>query len=185
MFPKPVLVPLPPNLCWECVTIKQEESVEGVLAGETVCVACHWDGRSSKPCRRFISEGKIPCHCDEKPASLRVVCYVPIITPKSEKIVVPAAATVGNRLEGIAPGTPIRLARPALKKKPLTVIKLASHDVGDGFYKRMRYACTHDIHEYLLHLWQDPILCVHFGVEHRPASITPLMRPEIAKPEQT
>lgn len=178
MFPKPVLAPLPPELCWECVKVKKDEHIDGVLAGRVYDVACHWDGRSSKPCRRFMSDGKIPCHCDEKPASLRVLGYVPLITKAREKIVVPVAASVVHRLEQIKPGTPIRLARPGRDKKPLSVIILRELDLGETFCKQMKHACCHDIAEYLLHLWQDPILCVHFGVQHRPACVTPLLRPE-------
>jgi hypothetical protein len=177
MFPKPVLAPLPNELCWECVKVAKGEFVDGLLAGEVVQVACHWSGRASKPCRSFLSEGKIPCHCQEEPCSLRVVAYVPIINKARDKIVVPAAASVGHRLEGIKPGTPIRLARPDRDKKPLNVMILRPLDVGEDFHRRLHNAMCHDIHPYLLHLWQDPILSLHFGVEYRPANITPLMRP--------
>lgn len=183
MFPKPVLAPLPPELCWECVRVGKGESVEGLLAGEVVEVACHWSGRASKPCRAFMSEGKIPCHCQTEPCSLRVVAYVPIMTKARDKIVVPAAASVGHRLNAVKPGTPIRLARPDREKKPLNVILLRPLDVGEDFHRRLHQAMCHDIHEYLLHLWQDPILCAHFGIQHRPASITPLMPPKSATNE--
>lgn len=178
MFPKPVLAPLPPHLCWEVPKIKKGEWVEGVLAGEVKQVPCHWSGTSSKPCLRFMSEGKLPCHCDKEPASLRVVGYVPIITKDRQKYVVVVSATTAYRLESVAPGKGIRLARPDKVKQAMNVVLRSDADIGEDFVKRMRPACMHDISEYLLHLWQNPILCLHFGVEHRPAGVASLLPPK-------
>ena len=175
MFPQPSLAPLPPQLCWECRKVAKGQRVEGILCGEVKQVPCHWDGRGSKPCRAFMTEGKLPCHCQVKPCSLRVVGYVPIMTKDREKLVVVVAATTAYQLESYPPGTAIRLARPDMDRKPLVAIKLRDMDIGEEFAKRMRQASVHDISEYLLHLWQDPILCLHFGVEHRPAGVIALL----------
>lgn len=183
MFPKPVVAPLPPHLCWECVKVEKGKWVEGFLAGKVEHVACHWSGRASKPCRSFISGGKLPCHCQLEPASLRVVSYVPIITKEKEKLIVPAAATVGYLVEQKKLWSPVRLARPERDKKPLVVIDRLPSDINERMWNQLKNCTPHDISEYLLHLWQDPVLCVHFGVEHRPATITPLMRPESATPQ--
>lgn len=178
MFPRPVVESLPENLRWECVRVDKGKWVEGFLAGSVEQVACHWSGRASKPCHAFISGGKLPCHCQDKPASLRVVAYVPLITKDKEKIVVPAAPTVGYLMERKKLWSPVRLARPDRDKKPLVVIDRLPADLNEQVYNRLKHVTPHDISEYLLHLWQEPILNVFFGIDHRPASITPLMRPE-------
>ena len=67
------------------------------------------------------------------------------------------------------PGKVLRFTRPKKAKRPLSVSLVNGHEVDEAWVKRLRPACSHDISEYLCHLWQIEELTRHFGFEYRPA----------------
>lgn len=164
MFPNATFRDVPAHLKWRCVSVAPGESLEGVTAGALVTVDCHWDCGRSFPCLSRLTDGVLKCSCEDEPRSLRLLGYQPIMTKERERLVVLLSATVAQKVETIRHGTAVRFTRPKKGKRPLSVTLLSDYDLGEDFVKKMRAAALHDIHEYLIHLWQDRTLCDHFGV---------------------
>jgi hypothetical protein len=169
MFPNATFRSLPNHLKWETISVAAGESAEGVIAGPLVTVECHWDSGRSVPCRTLLTNGKLSCVCQKEPRSLRILGYCPIISKYRDRFVVLLSATVAQRVESIKPGTGVRFTRPKKGKRPLSVTLVPDYEMGEDFCKRVRQAAVHDIHEYLIHLWQDRELCDLFGIEHVPS----------------
>lgn len=175
MFPSVTFRTAKTELAWETVSIGKGESMTGCIAGKVVVTETHWiyDHRSPKGrsvgCRSFLSAGKLACLCAIKPLGTRILGYCPLITTDRKRYVVTLSESVAKKVVDIKPGTAIKLARPQTGIRPLTVSLVPDTEVGGRFAAVMRAAACHDIHEYLLHLWQDQELTEHFGFEFVPA----------------
>lgn len=155
---------LPDHLKWRIIPLSAGAVLEGWLAGPVVPVACHWTGKRSVPCRRLITDGKMRCWCEDKPASVRVIGYAPIIDKARDRYVVILSAAVAHKVERIKAGSAVRLTRPKAVKRPLFVTQLPDDYLGSDQTKKMRAGAIHDICPYLLHVWQDQELTESFGL---------------------
>lgn len=169
MFPRTTLAVLPDHLRWRCDTVEQGTEVTGVIAGLTVAVRTHWNGKKTLPCLHDLTAGSLHCPCTITPMSGTTTGYTPLITREGDKIVVPASPLVTYKLLEFNPGKLITLKRPKKRCAALQIIVPTEDSQTQGWVKRIRPTCLHSIEEYLLHLWQIPELNKHFGVPFRPA----------------
>lgn len=170
MFRNADLTVLPNELKWHVAPLPPDSYLEGWFAGPMVTVAVHWCDPNSKPCRVLLTDGQVPCRCEHEPMSLRTVGYVPIIGKDKVRSVVLVSTTVAALIQQkYKPGDLIRISRPVGYNRPLAVTPLPPNHFGEALGNTMRQTCCHDIHEFLLHLWQDRELCDHFGIEFRPS----------------
>jgi hypothetical protein len=168
LFPTCNVPDLPDYLKWRTLPLKPGESIEGWIAGPVVPVLCHWVRRRSFPCMVHMTSGKLPCQCQLKPTSLRLVGYCPLIDKYKERYVIVLSPLITRAVQQIKAGTCIKFSRPTTAKRPLWHVVLPDTHISGEMSKKMRQISVHDISEYLLHLWQDKALCEHFGKEHRP-----------------
>lgn len=174
MFPKTELPILPDHLKWRCETLSGGGEVEGIMAGNVVVVRTHWNGTKTLPCLHDMTCGKLFCPCTVKPMSGTHTGYTPLITRELERLVVPASPLVTYELQKFNPGKLIKLKRTKIRCAPLKIEIPTSEGQGQAWVQRLRNTCTHNIEEYLLHLWQLPVLNEFFGVDFRPALGSPL-----------
>lgn len=176
MFPNAPFRDLPPTRKWETVTLEPGEELVGWVVGGLVTVDCHFvfDFRSkngrSVPCRALLTDGKLKCHCQDTPCSLRVLGFLPLILKDNTRVVVRLSATVARLFEFAKMGTPVKFIRPKKGKRPWAVQMLTPYDIGEERTRKIQQMAPFDIHEYLLHLWQDKELCDLFGCEFIPST---------------
>jgi hypothetical protein len=165
---------LPDNLQWRIIPVEPGDMVEGWYAGPMVLVDVHWINKRSLPCRRAITDGKLPCPCEREPKSIRTIGYVPILGKQRERWVVIVSESVAAKMEAVKCGSPIRLSRPKKPKRPLFLSMIEDGALGIENTKKMRAgAACHDISEFLLHVWQDRELTEHLGARYIPATAGP------------
>lgn len=169
MFPRTALSVLPDHLRWRCETVEGGTEVTGLIAGLTVVVRTHWNGKKTLPCLHDLTAGALHCPCTTTPMSGTTTGYTPIITKENERLVVPASPLVTFKLQEFNPGKLITLSRPKKRCAALRISVPTEDAQTQTWVKRLRPTCCHSIEEYLLHLWQIPALNKHFGVPFRPA----------------
>lgn len=147
------------------------EELVGWVVGGLVVVDCHFvfDFRSPKgrsvPCRTRLTGGKLKCQCEDTPCSLRILGYLPLITRDNMRVVVRLSATVARLMENAKMGTPVKFTRPKKGKRPWSVQMLSPYEIGEERTRKIQQMVPFDIHEYLIHLWQDKELTEHFGCD--------------------
>lgn len=169
MFPRTSLRTLPDHLKWRCETVAPGTEVAGVLAGLSVPVRTHWNGKKTLPCLSDITCRDLLCPCATQPMSGTTTVYTPMITKDGDRIVIPCSALVGEQVMKFNPGKLLSFFRPKARCAALRITVPSEPDQTQAWVKRMRPTCVHSIEEYLLHLWQIPALNKHFGVPFRPA----------------
>jgi len=169
MFPRANLAVLPDHLRWRCETVEQGSEVTGLLAGLTVVVRTHWNGKKTLPCLHDLTSGALHCPCTVTPMSGTTTGYQPLLTREGERLVIPASPLVTYKLQELNPGKLVTLSRPKKRCAALRISIPTESDQTQTWVRRMRPTCVHSVEEYLMHLWQIPALNKHFGVPFRPA----------------
>lgn len=186
MLREPDLTPLPKTLDWSIVNLKRGEKCSGVLAGRIRKFQCHHVGkqRLSKPCLSFATDGKVKCWCEDRPASVRPVVYVPIRT-REEQIVVRMSGVQGYKLGLVAePGHLVEFWRTDRAKQPTYARRLMGVPATQSWVIEAAKHTSADILEYLCHVWQLHALTKFCGFTPRrslsTASVVDLSEPDYA-----
>jgi hypothetical protein len=129
---------------WKCIPVSKIQELLCILAGKPVAAPTHWLG-ASKPCRRLMSEGKLPCNGCQNGCRLRWTGYIPIFTRAGERFVIVTSEEAVRHLSDTLPGTGLKLHwLPERKKLSITIV--AS---GPARFPPV------DIRGFLLTLWGD------------------------------
>jgi len=163
---------LPLELRWRYVPVEGGETLHAWIVGPPVGVKVHWSDYS-KPCRHAITGGKLKCPLGPN-CSPRFICYVPLLEVKRrEQIVIIASKSVFPTVASFAHGSPVEIARPKSKNNPpLRITSVNPDTVGGMSSKNVAKRKPEDIRPYLLHLWQDRILCEHCEQTFIPSAAT-------------
>jgi len=129
---------------WKCLPVSQIHELLCILAGTPVAAPTHWLG-ASKPCRRLMSEGKLPCQGCLNGSRLRWTGYIPIFTRAGDRYVIVTSEEAVRQLSDTIPGTGIKLHWLPDRKK-LSITTVAS---GPSRFPPV------DIRGFLLTLWGD------------------------------
>ena len=172
MFKPAIPTPTDPQLEWTYTPVRGGESVRGWIAGNPVAIESHHEDYT-KPCRAWISDGKLPCWRG-RTCVTRLVSYVPLYTcPELEKIVVLVSKSVALKIPKCVTHVPVKISRPTTKNNPpLRLNWEAGADFPERQTKQIRNRLPADIRPYLLHLWQDEEICKHCGVDFVPSRAT-------------
>lgn len=138
---------------WHTHSLKAGQAVIGRLVGPIVCPQCHWSGAATIPCVKVMTNGAIPCSCDECPRPTRKVGYVPTLLTTGERWVIIVSNGVALQLIDKPHRTLIRFTRTRVPKSPLQVVVANDWEGPTDFMRRTARYPEQDIRAYLLHLW--------------------------------
>jgi len=186
MLREPDLTPLPKTLEWSVVNLGRGEKLTGVIAGRVRKFQCHHVGpkKVSKPCLSFATEGKLRCWCEERPASVRPIVYVPVFTAK-ERFVIRMSSVQGYLVErDLKPGMVALFERPDRAKRPTFAKRVTGESASQGWVVEVAKKANADILEFLCHVWQLHALTKYCGFTPRRsiagASVVDLSEPDYA-----
>lgn len=169
MFKPALPAAFAPELLWRYVPVRGGELIRGWIAGPMVGIQSHF-GKHTKPCRSWITDGKLKCSFGEKCVS-RFVAYIGLYThPEQERVVVMIPRSTALKMPVLLTGTPATFSRSKAKNNPPLKAFLDNPDaLPESVTKTMRRRPAQDIRPYLLHLWQDEPVCIHCGSEFIPS----------------
>jgi len=171
-FPTPPVVSLPMALRWRVERLAPEDVIQGWIAGPCVRVTTHWTGKATKPCRTLMTDGKLECHCQTHRIAKRVTGYMPIIAKDGDRCVLVVSDTLALKVQRIPHATTVTVTRP---RNPTSAFKVKQENadaLSSTMARKVQAAGPQDIKPFLLHLWQDPELTVHFAAEFYPSIAT-------------
>jgi len=119
-----------------------------------------------------MTQGALPCFCDDTGTAARNVGYVPVITRDCARVVVRVSEQVYQKVKDWKPGTPIQCDHPGKPKRPVTVIQLPKDTFVRETLANMRKRMLPDISEYLLFVFQEKKLNDYFGKKWYPSKKT-------------
>lgn len=186
MLREPDLTPLPKSLDWSILNLARGDKVTGVIAGRVRKFMCHHvkPGRVSKPCLTFATEGQVKCWCEERPASVRPIVYVPVFT-REERVVIRMSAVQGWMVErDLKPGMVGVFERPDRVKRPVFGKRMHGEAASQKWMIEAAKLASVDILEYLCHVWQLHALTKFCGFTARRslagAAVADLSEPDYA-----
>jgi hypothetical protein len=145
------------DLRWKYRSIPPGTQFRAWTAGPMVGVHVHWSS-SSKPCRKRITGGKLPCSLCEAKMKCRWVGYVPVLDhPHLRQYVLILSETVGNAFSVTGLGQFMEFTRTIGARDPLQFRALlpGGSDAPLRIPSTIQNLKPCDITPWLLHLWQD------------------------------
>lgn len=161
----PIIVPreVAPGLQFRCHKVPAGTHVSGWLIGPIITATVHWSDSASKPCLFVMSNGQLDCPCQHAPKPTRDIGYVPLLTPRPERICVIVSSGVAKLMLKSPLHSAITLWRSNIAKTALTVTKWDESSIPSDLDKRIRTTQPVDIRMWLLHLWSEEQLCTYFA----------------------
>lgn len=157
----PEVVPL--DRRWRYRPVEAGREVRCWKIGPLILCHMHWSGNNSKPCHHSISSGRLPCPCTDEPIARRMLGYLPIYTQEGQREVVIVSSTMCELADKLPHAAPIILRRSNVPCTPLKIIDWPTYEQIATMNKKVGAWKPADIQNWLLHLWQDPVLDGYFA----------------------
>lgn len=132
---------------WTTVSVRAAHDLIGLLAGPPVAAPLHWLGQS-KPCRRLLTGGSLPCRGCEASLKLRWGGYIPIIGTQGDRLVVLCGESLVRECSEVPVGALLKFNYSERRRK--LGFTVTSTIINQSIAQRPR-----DIRNWLLHLWGD------------------------------